>query len=1060
MRRVAVRPPFRTGLAAAVAVLALAVALGGMPTRASAESEEAPDPATITTTLQPGWNMVAWLGPEAPVTDLFGAIPGLERVSAWDAAEQRYQRRTPTTIPRYGLRQLTTGMGLWLRLGGDEAFEWTRSAWTQSALLPLHAGRNLVGWVGRDGTPIADAVERFGESLVRASQWDAAAQAFEHYQPGDSGSANTLAELNHGDALWVVLTADARWSRSGAHGAEFTFPDGVSEERQASVRADTASVVTFFAERYGIEPPVFSVVVDLGLNVFAGVIGAEILIGPHALESANLEGIIAHEYFHVLQPRLGPGGAYAPKPSPPWMTEGSATYVAGLYWQQQSGQSAAERRVERLLHSQVVTNELRNLERSSVFTAGGGPAYSLASLAVEWLSGYAAADSADEFDPLAPGWPDSLPDRASHITYYRELASAGDWDDAFETAFGLSPDDFYESFEAYRSALTARTYPHLADDSDEPVLILVGEMPTETQAAVRTRFASIVELFGERLAAGSADYTVYIGADAESLADVHLQTTGNEVPDDFCNAWETGVYLIATVDCIESSPRMFQRQHSHSIRERLAPWGSLEAVEDPYDRRGPHWLLLAIEAYADHADETAIGHQTLDEVRAQQISLARGILEPLSALAAWDEVHAAGFWKARALSSIAGELLADRASEVALFDYFRQLPEADTWQAAFEAAFGMSVDDFHVQFEAHRAAVVFPLPHLADDSDEPVLILVGEIPPEREAAVRTAFADIQRLFGERLEAGSADYTAYIGADAVSLADVHSLATGKVVPEGFCSTDSNGVYVIATVDCVESSPRVLQRHHSHSIRARLAPLGSLPPAEQGHDRRGPLWLLLAIEAYADHAYETAIGHQTLDEIRAGQTHLARRLEQRLSTFATWDDLHAAGFWNARALSSIAGELLADRASEVALFDYFRQLPEADTWQAAFEAAFAMSVEDFHAEFEAHRAEVAPPYALYRIRGVVLDPAGNAAVGAWVGSSRGEGRWENFTNTGEDGAFELAVRDGRNYLHVDLSTTGCSVPTDGLYADGIERVVDGADVSGVDLRLPEGSSCDQH
>ena len=158
-----------------------------------------------------------------------------------------------------------------------------------------------------------------------------------------------------------------------------------------------------------------------------------------------------------------------------------------------------------------------------------------------------------------------------------------------------------------------------------------------------------------------------------------------------------------------------------------------------------------------------------------------------------------------------------------------------------------------------------------------------------------------------------------------------------------------------------------------------------------------------------------------------------------------------------MSFLAGEWLAKSAGEPARLDYYRQLPDSDGWEAAFETAFGMSVDDFHTEFEAHRADVAPPYARHRVRGVVLDPAGNASVGAWVGANAGAGRWEDFTNTGEDGAFELAVRDGRNYLHVDLSTTGCSVPTDGLYADGIERVVDGADVSGVEIRLPEGSSC---
>ena len=93
MQRVAVGPPLRSTLATAVAVLAVAVVRGGAPTRASAESEESPGPGTTTTVLQPGWNMVGWLGPEAPATDLFEAIPALVRAYAWNAAEQRYQRQ-------------------------------------------------------------------------------------------------------------------------------------------------------------------------------------------------------------------------------------------------------------------------------------------------------------------------------------------------------------------------------------------------------------------------------------------------------------------------------------------------------------------------------------------------------------------------------------------------------------------------------------------------------------------------------------------------------------------------------------------------------------------------------------------------------------------------------------------------------------------------------------------------------------------------------------------------------------------------------------------------------
>ena len=657
---------------------------------------------------------------------------------------------------------------------------------------------------------------------------------------------------------------------------------------------------------------------------------------------------------------------------------------------------------------------------------------------------------------LALDWLVGRSSEASTIGFFRALAGGQRWQEAFESAFGIAVDDFYEAFEAYRSEV-APPLPHLTDDVDEPVLVLLGDVPTETQEEVRAAFANVQAFFSERFEAGTADYTLYVAGDSESLAAAYRRSYGNEPSPAFCNGATAGVVAIITLSCLESDPHYLDRYHFDSIRERLAPWASLPQPSDGLDRRGPQWLLLATRDYAEHAYRVEAGTETFDEIRNRQLWFIQRAPESLSSLGTWDDVYTVGHSAARALSFLAGEWLAEHAGEPTLFESYRQLPSSANWQEAFEASFGITADAFYEDFEAHRAEVAPPLPHLVDDSDEPVLVLLGEMPPETEAAVRTTFAGIHELFGERLAAGSADYTAYVGADAESLADVHRQTTGNEVPEGFCSTAGTGIYVIATVDCVESSPRVLQRHHSHSIRARFAPLESLPPVEQGHDRRGPLWLLLAIEAYADHAHETAAGPQTLDEIRADQIFLARRLVEPLNALATWDEVHAAGLRNARALSSIAGELLADRASEAALFDYFRQLPTSDTWQEAFEAAFGMSVDDFHTEFEAHRAEVAPPFVLHHVRGFVVDPDGNPSAGAWVAANRGEGCWEDAASTGADGAFDLVLRDGSYYLNVDLTTTGCQVPTDDRLHPGGEIEVDGADVTAVEIRLPEGSSC---
>ena len=66
-------------LLAPLALLALGAALtpgdGSLP---MALDESSPRD-TITTDLHPGWNTAAWLGPDAPVPELFDAIPALRR---------------------------------------------------------------------------------------------------------------------------------------------------------------------------------------------------------------------------------------------------------------------------------------------------------------------------------------------------------------------------------------------------------------------------------------------------------------------------------------------------------------------------------------------------------------------------------------------------------------------------------------------------------------------------------------------------------------------------------------------------------------------------------------------------------------------------------------------------------------------------------------------------------------------------------------------------------------------------------------------------------------------
>ncbi|MYH41533.1 MAG: hypothetical protein F4150_07225 [Chloroflexi bacterium] len=503
-------------------MLLVAIALVAAPATASAESGEPPGARTVTTTLRPGWTMIAWLGPDATVAELFDDIPALERVSLWDAAGRRYESWPRGRVPRDGERRLTAGAGVWLRLGGDAAVEWTRSAATGGVLLSLSAGRNLVGWLGPDGAAVGAVLARFGETLVRASRWDTQSQRYLHYRPGDPPAQNTLVELERGDGLWVELTDGARWWQGGEADVEFEAPESVPAAELARIRADLAPVLAFFAERYGIEPPDFTVafvpelLTRLGPSVAAASPG-KILIHAPSVDHVGA-GALAHEYFHVLQVHLARGGP-AVGSSPAWMTEGSATYAADLYLREEVRDTDAE-----ALHrgrwrtSLGLEHMLQGYEAPEPFYAEASPTYTLGALAVEWLSGHAAL-SGDGGSLLSDtAWTRQLADEGAHVEYYRLLSSATEWGEALEGAFGLAPRDFYERFESYLSAVTQAILPHLGDGVDEPVVTSSPGVPAARASEFREHLRRLGSLLADHLGTRTADYTLHVAADDASAS--------------------------------------------------------------------------------------------------------------------------------------------------------------------------------------------------------------------------------------------------------------------------------------------------------------------------------------------------------------------------------------------------------------------------------------------------------------------------------------------------------------------------------------------------------------
>ena len=157
-------------LPASLAVL-LALIIGSVlfssPERATASDD------AVTTVLQPGWNLVGWTQAEANIEAIFDDMPRLEVAYAWDAENQWFVSAVPTDSGALGdLRRLTPGMGLFLWVGGEQQFRWTRTVNPQAANAPLHEGWNLAVWVGEGGVRAAEALQEVNPILTAAQDAD------------------------------------------------------------------------------------------------------------------------------------------------------------------------------------------------------------------------------------------------------------------------------------------------------------------------------------------------------------------------------------------------------------------------------------------------------------------------------------------------------------------------------------------------------------------------------------------------------------------------------------------------------------------------------------------------------------------------------------------------------------------------------------------------------------------------------------------------------------------------------------------------------------------------
>ena len=413
--------------AAALAALSLTIAL--------ANAQEPPESQTATR-LEPGINLVGWVGEPTSTSQLFREIPQLESIWSWDAELDDWivaGRGAPEWLG--GLGRVRAGMGLRLILGGEEPFVWERSTEPTRGLVELRTGWNLVAWSGADSAPLEQVAKGIGWSLRELRRWNAANQQWTTWtspersaqliatSATDQGATGEEAEpvtVRRGEAFWVNTARFVNWPQPTDILPRLIFPGGASDELQTRVREDLGSVLSFYGQQYGIQAnPNFTVYVAKDVdaliqaygqaygeldadgeasiralwNRVGGWAGGRIVVKqaswPENLSASDISWArytLTHEYFHILQGQLSD-----PRASQ-WLVEGTASWAEDDHQVIDGSSMWEDAREDRVSAITESTPSLRSTESENA-----GWHYTLGWLAVDRLTAAAGGGSYIEF---------------------------------------------------------------------------------------------------------------------------------------------------------------------------------------------------------------------------------------------------------------------------------------------------------------------------------------------------------------------------------------------------------------------------------------------------------------------------------------------------------------------------------------------------------------------------------------------------------------------------------------------------------------------------------------
>ncbi len=414
----------------------------------------------ITITLQPGDNFVGWVDESLPLDELLVQVPGILRVSTWDAVDQRELSATVDANRRWSgpLQALQPGAAYIIHLGGDAPVEWSRPIVPAAGLIELRTGENWVAWLGLDGWAITDVAKGIGKFLSEIRLGDHV------YDPTSPETADDWPMVSRGDALVVTVSRGVNWLQPTYVLPRLIFTGRVDQGIRNAAKRDLADMAAYNAEEFGVQADPFqlTVIVPGSLGSLTqelerqgrspgndwvrnwwrtgsgGFGGADVnVIKAEQWERSTgrysrARYVLLEEYYHAIQGQLA-ADAFSWRPT--WMVEGSINWIRGdLATQDRTGFPLSRR----LIYARNQATQGPPLEEIEVPNATWQ--YSFGLIAADLLIERAGTSAfLDFFRAWAPGRTGSDGQWESQLT----------WHGAFAATYGISVKDFYAEFEEH-----------------------------------------------------------------------------------------------------------------------------------------------------------------------------------------------------------------------------------------------------------------------------------------------------------------------------------------------------------------------------------------------------------------------------------------------------------------------------------------------------------------------------------------------------------------------------------------------------------------------------------